>query len=146
VIERWGRLDVLVNNAGAGAASNRLLLFRFQLAVQRPNRRCEWLILSNHSRATAQALGIVSEGLSPVLGPQNLIDLHPVLQFQLKTNVTGAFAWNWYWSESTHDGLYVFGSGILIDPSHARYLGSQGDLEIRWTPKTHIIIASTLRA
>jgi len=62
VIERWGRLDVLVNNAGAGAVSNRLLLVRFQLAVQRPNRRREWLILCNYSRATAQALGIVSEG------------------------------------------------------------------------------------
>ena len=53
---------MLVNNAGAGAVSNRLLLVRFQLAVQRPNRRREWLILCNHSRATAQALGIVSEG------------------------------------------------------------------------------------
>jgi NAD(P)-dependent dehydrogenase (short-subunit alcohol dehydrogenase family) len=45
VIERWGRLDVLVNNVGAGAASNRLLLVRFQLAFQRPNRRREWLTL-----------------------------------------------------------------------------------------------------
>ena len=83
----------------------------------------------------------------PFLGPQNLIDLHPVLQFQLKTNVTGAFAWNWYWRESTHDGIYAFGSGILIDPadaSHARYLGNQGDLEIRWAPMQHTIIAFNL--
>lgn len=36
VIERWGRLDVLVCNVGAGAASDRLLLVRLQLAVQRP--------------------------------------------------------------------------------------------------------------
>jgi hypothetical protein len=60
--------------------------------------------------------------------------LHPGLQFQLKTNVTAAFAWNLYWRESTHDGIYAFGSGVLIDPavaSHARYLGNQGDLEIR---------------
>jgi hypothetical protein len=34
----------------------------------------------------------------PSLGPQNLIDLHPVLQFQLMANVTGAFAWDWYWA------------------------------------------------
>jgi hypothetical protein len=53
----------------------------------------------------------------PFLGPQNLVDLHPVLQFHLKPNVTGAFAWNWYWRESTHDGIYAFGSGILIDPA-----------------------------
>ena len=80
----------------------------------------------------------------PALGPQNLIDLHPVIQFQLKTNVTGAFAWDWYWRESTHDGIYAFGSGVLLDPasaSHARYLGNQGDLEIRWAPIAHVILA-----
>ena len=83
----------------------------------------------------------------PFLGPQNLIDVHPALQFQLKTNVTGAFAWDWYWRESTYDGTYAFGSGALIDPagtSHARYLGNQGDLEIRWAPVRHIIIAFNL--
>jgi hypothetical protein len=81
---------------------------------------------------------------TPFLGPQNLIDVHPVLQFQLKPNVTGAFAWNWYWRESAHDGIYAFGSGAVIDPadaSHARYLGAQGDLEIRWAPMPHTIVA-----
>jgi hypothetical protein len=85
-----------------------------------------------------------SPKIVPSLGPQNLIDLHPVLQFQLKTNVTGAFAWDWYWRQSTLDGIYAFGSGALIDPadaSHARYLGNQGDLEIRWAPAQHIIMA-----
>jgi hypothetical protein len=83
----------------------------------------------------------------PFLGPQNLVHLHPVVQFQLKKNVTGAFAWVWYWRESTHDGIYAFGSEALIDPanaSHARYLGNQGDLEIRWAPAPHIIIAFNL--
>ena len=89
----------------------------------------------------------------PFLGPQNFIDLHPAVQFQLKKNVTGvhrsqlALAWVWYWRESTHDGIYAFGSDALIDPadaSHARYLGNQGDLEIRWAPAPHIIIAFNL--
>jgi Alginate export len=80
----------------------------------------------------------------PFVGPANLIDLHPVLQFQLKKNVTGAFAWDWYWRESIHDGIYAFGNGVLIDAasaSHARYLGNQGDVEIRWAPVRHVIIA-----
>jgi hypothetical protein len=80
----------------------------------------------------------------PFLGPQNLVDLHPVVQFQLKRNITGAFSWDWYWRESTHDGIYAFGSEVLIDPadaSRARYLGDQGDLEIRWAPAQHVIIA-----
>jgi hypothetical protein len=83
----------------------------------------------------------------PFLGPQNLIDLHPVIQFQLMKNITGAFAWDWYWRESTYDGIYAFGSGALIDPagtSHARYLGNQGDIEVRWAPVRHFIAAFNL--
>jgi hypothetical protein len=55
-----------------------------------------------------------------------------------------AFAWNWYWRESTDDGIYAFGSGVPIDPagaSHARYLGNQGDLEIQWAPVEHTVFA-----
>jgi hypothetical protein len=80
----------------------------------------------------------------PFLGPQNFIDVHPAVQFHLRQNVTGAFAWVWYWRESTHDGIYAYGSEALIDPakaSSARYLGTQGDLEIRWSPAAHIILA-----
>ena len=36
----------------------------------------------------------------PSLGPQNLVDLHPVLQFRARQNVTGEMSWNWYWRES----------------------------------------------
>jgi hypothetical protein len=67
-----------------------------------------------------------------------------VVQFQLKRSVTGAFAWDWYWRESTHDGIYGFGSEAPFcsgDASHSRYLGNQGELEIRWAPAPHIIIA-----
>jgi hypothetical protein len=83
----------------------------------------------------------------PTLGPQNLIDLHPLVQFHLRTNITGASAWDWYWRESTHDGIYAYGSGVLIDPSSAStacYLGNQGDLEIRWAPVRHVILAFNL--
>jgi Alginate export len=80
--------------------------------------------------------------MMPFLGPQNLVDMHSVVQFQLNRNVTGAFAWDWYWRESTHDGIYGFGSEALFDSgdaSHFRYLGNQGDLEIRWAPAPHVI-------
>ena len=80
----------------------------------------------------------------PFLGPQNLADLHPLIQFQLRTNITGEFSWNWYWRQSTQDGIYAFGNGIPIDSagaSRARYLGNQGDVEIRWAPVSHVILA-----
>jgi hypothetical protein len=83
----------------------------------------------------------------PFLGPQNLIDLHPLMQLQLRRNITGEVSWNWYWRESVHDGVYAFGSGVLIDPagsSRAKHLGKQGDMEIRWSPAPHLIAAFNL--
>jgi hypothetical protein len=83
----------------------------------------------------------------PFLGPQNLMDFHPMMQFQLRQNITGEVSWDWYWRESVHDGVYAFGSGILMDPassSGARYLGAQGDMEIRWSPARHFIAAFNL--
>src|ERR1700733_9077442 len=80
----------------------------------------------------------------PFLGPQNLIDLHPVLQFRARQNVTGEISWNWYWRESSQGGVYAFGRAVLIDPhngSRVRYLGNQGDMEIRWSPAKHIVTA-----
>jgi hypothetical protein len=83
----------------------------------------------------------------PFLGPQNLMDLHPIVQFHLRQNVTAEVSWDWYWRQSLQDGVYAFGSGILMDAgssSHARYLGDQGDMEIRWSPAHHVIAAFNL--
>jgi hypothetical protein len=83
----------------------------------------------------------------PFLGPQNLMDLHPMMQFHLRQNVTGEVSWDWYWRESLQDGVYAFGSGIPIDPgnsSRTRYLGDQSDMEIRWSSAHHVIAAFNL--
>jgi hypothetical protein len=83
----------------------------------------------------------------PFLGSQNLVDLHPMMQFQLRRNITGEASWDWYWRESGRDGVYAFGSGALMDPANsstAKYLGKQGDMEIRWSPAPHFIAAFNL--
>ena len=80
----------------------------------------------------------------PFLGNQNLIDIHPQVQFHLRANVTGELGASWYWRESTADGVYAFGSGMLMDAAsanHARFLDSQGDMELRWAPAAHIVTA-----
>ncbi len=81
---------------------------------------------------------------TPPVGPQNLVDLHPMVQFLLRRNLTGQLSWNWYWRESVADGLYAFGSGMVLysaTSSSRRYLGDQGDLELRWAPVNHTIIS-----
>jgi Alginate export len=128
--------------------------FTFDRLRSRPRVLLRVDVYSGDGDPAAQPLGTFnpffprgayfSPKTTPVLGPQNLIDVHPVIQCQLRSNVTAAFAWAWYWRESTHDGIYAFGSGVLIDPasaSTASYLGNQGDLEVRWAPAPHVILA-----
>jgi hypothetical protein len=46
-----------------------------------------------------------------------------------------------------HDGVYAFGSRALMDPANSstvKYLGDQGDMEIRWSPAPHFIAAFNL--
>jgi hypothetical protein len=85
-----------------------------------------------------------TDALVPTIGSQNVVDVHPLVQFQMKPSVTGSFGWMWYWKESAMDGVYAYGSGILIAPANTSqqdYLGTQGDLEIRWAPAPHFIVA-----
>ena len=85
--------------------------------------------------------------LYPFLGSQNLIDIHPFLQFMLTKSIVGSVSWNRYWRESIRDGVYAFGSGTLATPAsldRTRYLGSQADVQIRWAPAPHVITAFNL--
>ena len=78
---------------------------------------------------------------------KNLVDVHPLVQFQVTPSVTGSFGWMWYWKESGQDRVYAFGNGILIAPAQkaqSDYLGTKGDLEIRWAPAPHFIVAVNL--
>jgi hypothetical protein len=107
-----------------------------------------WMVLlgkTEFMRGASQPKPDISrQRRSHPLGPQNLTDLHPVLQFRAKQNMIGEISWNWYWRESSHDGVYAIGSAALVDPSNgsrARYLGDQGDMEIRWAPAKHIVTA-----
>jgi Alginate export len=72
-----------------------------------------------------------------------------MVQLQPCPSVTTSLSWVWYWRESTQDAIYAFGSGLVIDPagaSRARYLGHQGNAEIRWAPAPHVIIAFNVEA
>jgi len=59
-----------------------------------------------------------------MFGPYNLFDVHPVLFFSPRQNVSCDFDWGWFWRESLDDGLYQIG-GAIVRPSNgskARYI------------------------
>lgn len=69
-----------------------------------------------------------------LLGPSNLIDLHPGFSLQPATTVTLSADWDWFWRESTRDGLYGTSVNLVRSGrgSGAREIGNQGTLSLTW--------------
>nr|WP_206079032.1 alginate export family protein [Mesorhizobium camelthorni] len=71
-----------------------------------------------------------------LIGPSNLIDVHPNLMFHLNDQWTLSGAAVFYWRESLDDGIYDAGGG-LVRPSggsRSRYIGTQADVVLGWEP------------
>jgi hypothetical protein len=75
-----------------------------------------------------------------LIGPANLLDVQPMLEFHPFRNVTGTAEWIWFWRESIRDGLYSF-QDVPLRPASAataRYVGDQPNLEIRIAITQHL--------
>jgi len=75
-------------------------------------------------------------GEAGLIGPYNLINVHPSLEFDLSEEWSLSLASVLYWRESTEDGVYA-NSGQLLRPdggSDDRYIGSQFDVALGYAP------------
>lgn len=75
-----------------------------------------------------------------LLGPQNLINLHPTLDLQLGGGwfVNGGVVL--YWRESTGDGIYDLGGNLIRGDggSHARFIGTQAEVVLTYEHSRHL--------
>lgn len=80
-----------------------------------------------------------------LIGPQNHIDLHPMLDLHLLEQLQLTLAWDFFWRESTHDAIYrISGSPIVPGNSNdERYVGSDGSVMLAWEPERHVEIVGT---
>ncbi|WP_445504080.1 alginate export family protein [Microvirga sp. G4-2] len=71
-----------------------------------------------------------------LVGPSNLINVHPNLTLHLNDQWTLSGAAVFYWRESLGDGIYDNGGGLVrpSDDSRARYIGTQADVVLGWEP------------
>jgi hypothetical protein len=71
-----------------------------------------------------------------LVGPSNLINLHPSLTLHLNDQWTLSGGAVFYWRESMGDGIYDTGGNIVraSDGSRARYIGTQADVVLGWEP------------
>jgi hypothetical protein len=84
-------------------------------------------------------------GEASLIGPQNHMDLHPMLDLHLLENVQLTFEWDFFWRESRDDAIYRVSGAPLVSgaASEERYVGSQGSIAITWEPERHVELVAT---
>ncbi len=84
-------------------------------------------------------------GLLAVIGPANLVDVHPSLKFKLLSRFNLNIDWDFFWRHRTGDGIY-FPSGRLNIPgsdSSERFIGHQAGLQIGTAINRHCEIEAS---
>lgn len=79
-------------------------------------------------------------GEAGLIGPSNLLNLHPSLTLDLGAGWTLGAAAIFYWRQSLQDGVYGV-AGNLLRPasgSRKRYIGTQADLVLGWEVSRHL--------
>ncbi len=75
-----------------------------------------------------------------LIGPANFIDLNPCLDLHLTSHLTLIFDWDFFWRESTRDGLYNNAVALVRSGknSNARYIGSMPQAQLFWEIDRHL--------
>ena len=75
-----------------------------------------------------------------LIGPANFYDLHPALALELTPDVNLTADWDFFWRQSTRDGIY--GAGINVvrtgQVTRARSVGSQFSVSLAWQIDRHL--------
>jgi hypothetical protein len=85
--------------------------------------------------------------LSPI-GPRNIVNLHPSVDFDLGKGVTVELVAARFWRESRGDGIYDI-PGSLIRPaggSDARHIGDQIEISAGWQASALLSFTASLSA
>lgn len=79
------------------------------------------------------------------IGPQNIIDIHPVIDFNLGEKITMTADWNFFWRESLDDGIYSLSGALLRPgtPSRARFIGSSPSFTTVWKATRHVTVLAS---
>jgi hypothetical protein len=81
-------------------------------------------------------------GLAALIGPANLIDLHPSLSFKLNPTLDWNMDYDAFWRYSIHDGIYAPNSSLMYSGkgSAARDIGQQLSSELVYMPQQFLYL------
>ena len=83
-------------------------------------------------------------GLIGLLGPVNLINTHPSIDFQLTEKLRATTKIDFFWRQNINDGVYNPAGALLqaAGNSKATYVGSEAQVEIYWEINRHLALIS----
>lgn len=75
-----------------------------------------------------------------ILGPYNLLDVHPTLDIEPVTDVNVTLDWDFFWRASARDGIYGFTGQRLREgsTSRARWIGHSPSVAVSWQVNRHL--------
>lgn len=79
-----------------------------------------------------------------LLGPYNLMDLHPSVELQIARNVKLIPDADFFWRHSTRDGIYSIPGGLLQSGRNAtaRYIGAHASGQLEWSLTRHMALTA----
>ena len=105
---------------------------------------------ADHKLGTFNALfpkGKYFGELSPI-GPRNIMNLHPSVDFDLGKGVTVELVVARFWRESRGDGIYDIPGGLIrpAGDSDARHIGDQIEISAGWQASALLSFSASLSA
>jgi hypothetical protein len=74
-------------------------------------------------------------GLAALIGPANLMDIHPLLSLSLSSKILLGLDCDFFWRYSRNDGLYAVSGALIYSGKdiYSKYIGSQPAINITYT-------------
>ena len=77
-----------------------------------------------------------------LIGPANLIDVHPSIDLRLTRSLTLSGNWDVFWRQSRDDGIYNAALVLLRSgrASKERFIGHQAEVQLEWRIDRHLSV------
>lgn len=85
-------------------------------------------------------------GLAALIGPSNLIDIHPSLSFELTPGLDWNMDYDLFWRYSLNDGIYAPNTSLMYSGKNSaeRNIGQQFSSELVYTPNPFLYFRAEL--
>jgi hypothetical protein len=79
-------------------------------------------------------------GLASLIGPSNLIDIHPSVQFEISKTIDWVIDYDIFWRQSTNDGLYAPNGAMIYPKSNddSKKIGNQLESDLIFHPNQYL--------